>query len=71
MIRRLLLRSAHDAKPGAGITLRVKINDKDGLANRGQSRTKIDGSGGFTHPALLVGDGEDPGALGQVLIKHG
>jgi hypothetical protein len=71
MVGRLLLGPAHDAKSGAGITLRIKIDDEDGLANRGQGGSQVDGSSSFTHPTLLVGDGEDPGTLGQVLIKHG
>ena len=46
---------AVDAKPGAGIALRIEIDDQNPLADRGKRGRQVDGGGGLADPALLVG----------------
>ena len=48
-----------NAKPRAGIALRVEIDDKAALAGRGQGRAEIDRGRGLTDAALLISDGQD------------
>jgi hypothetical protein len=52
-----------DAQRGGGIPLGVDIDDQDVKAGCRQGRRDVDGGGGLSHPALLVGDGEDPRLL--------
>ena len=49
---------ARNAEAGAGVSLRVEIDEQDFFADRRQSRRQIDGSRGFSDPAFLIGDGD-------------
>ncbi len=75
MIGRFLRRPAGNAETGAGIALRIEIDDQHRLADRRQRRTEIDGGRGLADPALLVGDRENPGAgrarERQIMLRHG
>lgn len=55
-----------DAQGGAGVALRVEVDDEDPLAELGQRRRDVDGGGRLPDPALLVGDHEDPRRVGSV-----
>jgi hypothetical protein len=46
-----------EAEATGGVGLRVEIDEQDALTTSGKACGKVDGGGGFTHPALLVGDG--------------
>ena len=48
-----------DAEPGAGIALRIEIDDQHALADGGERRAEIDGRGRLADAALLVGERED------------
>ena len=50
---------AADAETGAGVALRIEIDDQNGFMGRGHGGRQIDGGGGFAHAALLIGDGDD------------
>ncbi len=54
-----------DAEPGAGIALRVEVDDEQALADGRERRAEIDGGGGLANAALLVGQREDAGAAAQ------
>ena len=47
-------------KRGAGVALRVQIDDQGLETLHGQCRGDVNRRRGLTHPTLLVGDGEDP-----------
>ena len=57
-------RGPRHAQPGRGIALRVDVDHQGGLADRGQGRAQIDGGGGLTDAALLIGDHQDAGFFG-------
>jgi hypothetical protein len=46
-----------DAKPAGGIALRIEVDQQRRNLLRGERSREIDGCGGFTDTALLVGDG--------------
>ena len=50
---------AVDAEAGRGVALRIKIDDEDALADRGERRAEIDGGRRLADPALLVRHGEN------------
>ena len=58
-----------DAETRAGIALRVEVDDQDAAAGRAQGGAQIDRGRGLADTALLVRDGEYPGA-GEV-AAHG
>ena len=55
-------RLALDAKAGAGVALRVEIDDENAVPRRCQCGRQIDGGRGLADAALLIGDGDDPSA---------
>ena len=48
-------------RPGAGVALRIEVDDQDPVAEVGQAGAQVDRGGGLAHAALLVGHGHDPG----------
>ena len=48
-----------DAKAGGGIALRVGVDDQDLKVVGGKGGGQVDGGGGFSDSAFLVGNGED------------
>ena len=50
-----------DAEAGAGVALRVEVDDEHPVAEVGQAGPEVHGRGGLADAALLVGDGQDPG----------
>ena len=50
-----------DAERGAGVALRVDVDDQHGQSGLGQRGGDVDGGGGLADATLLVGDGEDAG----------
>ena len=48
-----------DAEAGGGVALGVGVDDQDAEVIGGQGGGQIDGGGGFSDAALLVGDGKD------------
>ena len=48
-----------DPQPRTGIALGVHIHDQNTFFNGGQSGGQIDGGGGFAHPPLLIGQGQN------------
>ena len=56
---------ALDAEPGAGIALRVEVDDQCAMPGGGQCRRQVDRGRGFADAALLVGDREDARAMGD------
>ena len=48
-----------DAEPGAGIALRIEIDDEHALADGRERGAEIDGGGGLADAAFLVGEGEN------------
>ncbi len=50
---------ARHAQASGGIALGIKVEDQHALADGRQGGGQIDGGGGFTHAALLVGDGQN------------
>ena len=48
-----------DAQAGSGIALRVRVDDQDLEVIGSQGGGQIDGGGGLSHSAFLVGDGEN------------
>jgi hypothetical protein len=58
LVKRLPLEVAK-AEGAGGVSLGVDVGEKDAGAAFGQCGGEIDGGGGFTHSALLVGDGDD------------
>ena len=50
---------AADAEPGAGIALRVEIDDQDAIAGSGQRGRQIDRGRRLADPAFLIGDRDD------------
>ena len=57
----VMARTGRHAEAGAGIALRVQIDQQHPAAGRRQSRAQIDRRGGLADAALLVGDGHDAG----------
>lgn len=49
-----------DPEPGAGIALRIEIDDQHPFADGGERRRKIDGRRRFTDAALLIGNSDNP-----------
>src|SRR3990170_3777343 len=49
-------RALVDAEPGAGIALRIEVDDEHALPDRRERRPEIDGRGGLADAALLVGE---------------
>jgi hypothetical protein len=49
-----------DAEAGAGVALRVEVDDQDVGAVQRQRRRQVDGARGLADAALLVGHGDDP-----------
>jgi hypothetical protein len=45
-------------RPGAGVALRVEVDDQDVGAVQRQRRGQVDGAGGLADAALLVGHGD-------------
>ena len=52
-------RTLVDAEAGAGIALRVEVDDQHALADGGQRGAEIDGGGGLADAALLIGERDD------------
>ena len=50
---------AANAEAGAGIALRIEIDNQHALANGGKRGAEIDGGGRFSDAAFLVGNDED------------
>jgi hypothetical protein len=50
---------AADAEAGAGIALRVEVDDEHPMPGRGKRRREVDRRRGLADAALLVGDGDD------------
>ena len=50
-----------DPEPGAGVALRVEVDDEHPVAEVGQAGAEVHGRGRLAHAALLVGDREDAG----------
>ena len=50
-----------DAEAGAGVALRVEVDDQHPVAEVGQAGPEVHRGGGLADAALLVGDGHDPG----------
>ena len=49
-----------DAECGAGVALRVEIDDQHPHSVQGQRGREVDGARRLSHAALLVGDGQHP-----------
>ena len=50
---------AFQTERAGGVGLRVEVNEQNTPAQLRQTRRQADRRGGFTHPALLVGDGDE------------
>lgn len=48
-------------QPAGGIGLRIEVEEKDAFAGSGEAGGEVDGSGGFSHAAFLIGDSYDTG----------
>ena len=48
-----------DAEAAGAVRLRVEIDEKHALATQREGGGEVEGGGGFTHAAFLVGDGDD------------
>jgi hypothetical protein len=59
-----------EAQPTARIALRVHVHQQGSPLGGGEARSQIDGGGGFTHPALLVGDADDPTHARLTPFRH-
>ena len=51
-----------DAEPGAGIALRIEVDDQHALADCRERCAEIDGGRGLADAAFLIGKGEHAGA---------
>ena len=49
-----------------GVALGVEIDHEHPVVELGQRRAQVDRRGRLAHPALLVGDGDDPGQLAEL-----
>ena len=49
------------ADAAGGIGLRVQVKKQHALTDGGKAGGQIDGSGGFSHASLLIGNGNDFG----------
>ena len=49
-----------DAQAGAGVALRIQVDEQHPAADGGKRRAQVDRRGGFADPAFLIGDGDDP-----------
>jgi len=47
-----------DTEPAGSVCLGVEIDKKDGAAGESESRSEVDGGGGFTDAAFLIGHRE-------------
>ena len=54
-------RLAIDAKPGAGVALRVEVDDENTMPCRRQRRRQVDRSRRLADAALMIGDRDNPG----------
>ena len=52
--------TAADAEASGGVALWIGVDQQHLLAHRGQGGAEVDRRGGLAHPALLVGDHQDP-----------
>ena len=50
-----------DAQTAGRVGLRIQIGEQNSFANRRETSSQIDGGGGFSHSALLVGDRDNLG----------
>jgi len=66
VVHRGLQRPGVDAQTGAGIPLRIEIDDEGAITEIGQAGTQVDGGGRLAHAALLVGHRDDPRKLPYV-----
>lgn len=57
VIKGRVFTSLGDPKTGSGIALRVGIHQKDGNIISREGGGEVDGGGGFSDPALLIGNG--------------
>ena len=61
-----------DPEPGAGVALRVEVDDEHPVAEVGEAGAQVHGRGGLADAALLVGDrhdaGERPGERRRLLV---
>jgi hypothetical protein len=48
-----------ETEGAGGVALGVKVGKQDADAQLGESGGEIDGRGGFSHAAFLVGNGDD------------
>ena len=55
-----------DTHPGRCVALGIEIDHQDPVANVRERGSQAHGGGGLAHPALLVGDGDDPRDTGNV-----
>ena len=49
-----------DPEAGRRVALRVEVDHEHAVARFGERGAQVDGGGGLAHPALLVGDRDDP-----------
>ena len=61
VVHRGLERPDVDPQAGAGVALRIEIDDQGAVAELGQAGAEVDRGGGLADATLLVGDGDDPG----------
>src|SRR4030088_3240633 len=57
------LRILHEAEPTRGIRLRIAIDEQRVYFSSRKGRSKVYGSRGLTHAALLIGNGDDASHL--------
>ena len=59
IVNSLFVPVTYETDSARRIALRIAVNEQGPLLGYGQARCKIDGCGGLTYPALLVGDRDD------------
>ena len=65
VVHRGLQAAVLDAQPGRGVALGVEVDDQRALAELGEAGADVDRRRRLADAALLVGDGDDPGELGD------
>ena len=57
---------AFQADAAGGVALRVAVDEQHRAARDGERGSEIDGGGGLSDPAFLIGDGDDLGHLRSI-----
>src|SRR5665647_1063833 len=60
-----------DSQSGAGVPLRINVDNKDAKPSLGEGSRKVHRGGCLAHPTLLVCHRQDPGVTGKIFPKPG